>query len=241
MADGLPFVLPIVLAALVFAAPIGLALLIARLDARLSRKRAEVFKAVAQQVGCAFHLQGINGYLGDVSTFDLFQHGRTRWFRNVIHGTVRGIEVCLFDYQYTMGSTRHPQCRHQTAVAFRVPNLNLPDFGLRLKNGSDRFGPWMAGSTLETQIGYRGIPLENHERFAERFQIYARHEAEVRRLFAQDRLDYFAALADVNVEAHDDRLLVYRHAAPTNPAAVLELMNTALDILNRLHGEPLSR
>lgn len=134
---------------LVFGTLLTAAILIVRMDLRITRKRAAVFKKVADEMGFNFHPQGINGFWGDISQFDLFQHGRTRWFRNVMHGRAKGMEVCVFDYQYTTGSDRHPQCRHQTAVGFRTSLLALPDFDLRLKAWGDPAGPWAPALTRE--------------------------------------------------------------------------------------------
>src|SRR5437870_981715 len=100
----LSIAVPALLVLLVVGTLIAAVILIVRLDLRISRKRAAVFKELAGEMGFAFHPQGIDGYWDDVSQFDLFQHGRTRWFRNVMHGEARGVEVCVFDYQHTRSS-----------------------------------------------------------------------------------------------------------------------------------------
>jgi hypothetical protein len=216
---------------LVFGTLLTAAIIIVRMDLRITRKRTAVFEKVADEMDLDFHPQGINGYWGDISQFDLFQHGRTRWFRNVMHGRAKGMEVCVFDYQYTTGSDRHPQCRHQTAVGFRTSHLALPDFDLRLKAWGDAAGPWAPALTREVQAGYRDIVFVNREEFSRHYQLFSIDEAAVRRSFTGELLDYFAAHPDLNVEAHGDRLLVYGKAVRATPEAIRELTEAGFNIL----------
>lgn len=222
---------PALLVLLVLATLVAAAVIFVRMDLRNTRKRAEVFQGVADEMDFDFHPQGINGYWGDVSQFDLFQHGRTRWFRNVMHGQVGGVEVCVFDYQYTTGSDRHPQCWHQTAIGFRAPDLDLPDFALRLKSWGDRFGPGAPALTREVQLGYRDVVFETHEEFSRHYELSGSNEAAVRRLFAGEPLDFFTAEPTLNVEAHGDRLLVYGGAVQASPEALRELVEAGFDLL----------
>jgi hypothetical protein len=225
---------------LIFGTLLTAAIIIVRMDLRITRKRAAVFKKVADEMGFDFHPQGINGYWGDISQFDLFQHGRTRWFRNVMHGQARGIEVCAFDYQYTTGSDRHPQCRHQTAVGFRTSHLALPDFDLRLKAWGDPAGPQAPALTREVQAGYRDIVFANRAEFSRHYQLSGIDEAAVRRSFTGELLDYFAAHPALNVEAHGDCLLVYGKAVRATPEAIRELIEVGFDILARFRSRDLA-
>jgi hypothetical protein len=216
------------LAVVVVAAVLGASvILIVWMDSHTSRKRAGTFMKVADEMGFDYNPNGIGGRLGDISSFDLCAHGETRWFRNVMHGQAKGVEVCVFDYQYTTGSARHPRCWHQTAVAFRVPDLNLPDFGLRAAAWKDRFGP--ATDRCE-------IVLESQEGFSERYQLFGEDAGRVRQLFTREMLDYFAAHPAVHVEAHGDRLLVAWQARRTSPEALRELVEAGFEVLARLRG-----
>jgi hypothetical protein len=231
--DLLPVAIPFLLVLLVVGTLIAAAVLVVRMDLGNTRKRAEAFRSVAEGMGLGFHPQGINGYWGNVSQFDLFQHGRTRWFRHVVHGKARGVEVCVFDYQYVMGSDSHPQCWHQTAVGFRATGLTLPDLGLRARTWGNRFGQWMPELPPEVGTGYRDVVFPNHDEFSEHYQLYGSDEAAVRRLFTEGLLDYFTEHPGLNVEAHGDRLLVYGDAVRANPAAVRKLMEVGFDVLAR--------
>ena len=230
------------LALLVLLVPVILvvaALAIVLLDRRITRKRAAAFRAVAGAMGLEFRPQGIDGCWGDLSPFDLFQHGRTRWFRNVLHGVARGVEVCAFDYQYTVGSDRHPQCRHQTAVGFCTPGLVLPDFNLRLRAWGAPAGPWAPVLTREVLAGYRDIALEDRAEFSTRYRLTGTDEAAVRRSLPGELLDYLAAHPAVNVEAYGDRVLVYGAAVRATPEAIRRLIDAGFDVLAWLRpGDP---
>jgi hypothetical protein len=234
--DILPIAGPVLLVLLVLGTLVAAAVLIVRMDLRHTQNRALVFEQVADEMDFDFHPQGINGYWGDVSQFDLFQHGRTRWFRNVMHGRARGVEVCVFDYQYTTGSDRHPQCWHQTAIGFRAPDLALPDFALRLKDWSDRFGQGAPPLTREVQMGYRDIVFETPEEFSRHYDLSGSNEAAVRRLFAGEPLDFFTHYPALNVEAHGDRLLVYRDAVQARPEGIRELVEAGFDVLAKFRA-----
>lgn len=235
--DMPPIVVVASLILLVFAALVAALVLVVRTDLRNTRTRAAAFQKAAGEMGFAFHPQGVNGYLGDLSKFDLFQCGRTRWFRNVLYGRVRGVEVCVFDYQYTTGSDARPQCWHQTAVGFRAPDLALPDFALRLRSWGDRFGPGMPALTREVQAGYREIAFEASAAFSRHYRLSAIDEAEVRRLFAGGPLDFFADRPALNVEAHGDRLLVYRDAVPASPEGARGLVEAGFEVLAGLRAK----
>jgi len=225
---------------LVFGTLLAAAIVIVRMDQRVTRTRAAAFRTVADEMGFAFHPQGINGYFGDLAPFDLFQHGRTRWFRNVMHGRARGVEVCVFDYQYTTGSDRHPECRHQTAVGFRTPDLALPDFNLRLRAWGDPAGPWAPALTREVEAGYRDIVLADRADFSRHYRLSGIDEAAVRRSFPGELLDDVAARPTLNVEAHGDRLLVYGTAARATPEAIREVVQAGFDILAQFRSSDLA-
>ena len=220
--------IPLLLIVGVFVALSAAVILILWFDVRTSRMRAETFKKVAEEMGFEFQPQGITGFWADNSQFDLFQHGHTRWFRNVMHGKTNGIEVCIFDYQYTIGSARHPQCCHQTAIGFHSPDLNLPDFGLWLKAWRNR---------LEQGLGYKDIEFESHEQFSRLYQLCGNNEATVRRVFTQKLLDYFTHYPGLNVEVHGNRLLVYCQAVRTSPVEIRKLTEAGFDALAQLRSK----
>jgi len=222
------------LALVVLLVPVTLvaaALAIVRLDRRITRKWAAAFRVVAGAMGLEFRPQRIDGCWGDLSPFDLFQHGRTRWFRNPLHGVARGVEVCAFDYQYTVGSDRHPHCRHQTAVGFRTRGLVLPDFNLRLRAWGDPAGPWAPALTREVLAGYRDIAFEDRAEVSTHYRLTGTDEAAVRRSLSGELLDYLAAQPALNVEAHGDRVLVYGAAVRATPEAIRGLIDAGFEVL----------
>src|SRR5512145_581264 len=53
--------------------------------------------------------------------FALFQQGHSRRIKNTLHGAVDGMEVALFDFQYTTGSGKNQHTHHYSALMAELP------------------------------------------------------------------------------------------------------------------------
>lgn len=201
---------------------VGVVVLLICLEIRRQRLRTEAFQKVAAEMGFEFFPTGQEGFWGDLSKFHLFQQGHSKHFRNLMRGTAMGLEVCIFDYQFTTGHGKHAVRWRQTAIGFQSPDLNLPDFGMRPEGFWQRLGQW---------LGYQDIDFESHEQFSKQYVLRGSDEAAVRNLFRERVLDYFTDHAGMNVEGHGDRLLVYWQARQMGPDQVRELMEAGFEAL----------
>jgi hypothetical protein len=214
---------------LVILCVVGLIVLLMVFEARRQRLRTEAFAKVASEMGFEFFPTGQDGFWGDLSNFHLFQQGHSKQFRNLMRGTASGLEVGIFDYQFTTGHGKHSVRWRQTAIGFRSPDLDLPDFGMRPESFWHRLGQW---------FGYSDINFDSHAQFSKQYVLRGSSELHVRELFREPLLDYFTDHAGMNVEGHGDRLLVYWQARQMGPDQVRELMEAGFETLAQFRGQP---
>jgi hypothetical protein len=207
---------------------IGVVLLIIWSEVRRQRLRTEAFEKVAGDMGFEFFPTGKEGFWGDLSMFHLFQQGHSKQFRNLMRGAAMGLQVCIFDYQFTTGSGKHAVRWRQTAIGFRSPDLDLTHFGLRPQGFWQRLGQW---------LGYQDIDFKSHEQFSRQYVLRGSDEVGVRKLFREPLLDYFTEHAGMNVEGHGDRLLVYWQARQMGAEQVRELMEAGFDALAQFRSK----
>lgn len=201
---------------------IGVLFLFIRAEVRRQRLRTEAFQKVAAEMGFEFLPTGKEGFWGDLSMFHLFQQGHSKQFRNLMRGTAIGLDVCIFDYEFTTGGGKHAVRWRQTAIGFRSPDLDLPDFGMRPEGFWQRLGQW---------LGYQDIDFKSHEQFSRQYILRGSDEVGVRKLFREPLLEYFTEHAGMNIEGHGDRLLVYWQARQMGAEQVRELMEAGFDAL----------
>ncbi|HVN18351.1 MAG TPA: hypothetical protein VMU05_06245 [Dongiaceae bacterium] len=144
---------------------------------RLKKRRTQEFAAVAQQLGFRFLSDEWRGpVLSPEHKTCIIQ--RTRGgFRNVMLGSVGGLDVALFDYIYQAGKSTITL----TLAAF-TQERELPAFELRSENIFDRIGEAFL---------HRDIDFDSNPEFSRRYFLRSPDEAGVRRLFTNGLLAYF--------------------------------------------------
>src|SRR5262245_22505286 len=121
MASGLVSVLVVVAIVLLFAIPISHAL-------RKTRERTDALRRAAAELGLNLLPKGDGQTLKDLGSYHLFSQGNSRTIRNMLWGKADGLEIKVFDYDYSVGGEESRESPSQTAVLFRSPELDLPAF-----------------------------------------------------------------------------------------------------------------
>lgn len=95
-----------------------------------NKRRREAWMAAALELDFQY-LREDPSLLQAFGFFKLFNQGRARRARNVLHGRQRDCELHLADYQYTTGHGKQQQTHVQTIGILRCPALKLPHSFLR--------------------------------------------------------------------------------------------------------------
>jgi hypothetical protein len=125
-----------------------------------NQKRTKEWMGFAGRHGFNFSSRDFESLPDRYGNFDLFQQGHSRHASNICHGEVKGIKVCLFDYQYTTGSGKNSQTHYQTVLIANKKILFKP-LDIRPENFMDKIG---------AAIGFDDIDFESAE-FSKKFYV----------------------------------------------------------------------
>lgn len=189
----------------------------------LEKRRTEEMGLEAGRLGFSFAPEPEPGLLDSLGAFRLFSQGRSRKIRNVLRHQVDDIQITLFDYRYTTSSGRHNRVHAQTVGLFETGRLELPFFTLRPEHLFHR----LAGA-----LGYQDIDFEQHPAFSEAYLLQGGDETQIRSVFRQNLLAYFARHPGVCAEGMGSRLIFYRQERRVDPAQLEGFVEEGLDVLS---------
>jgi hypothetical protein len=148
--------------------------------------------------------------------YPLFQRGHPDACRatNFLRGVRNGMDVVLFDYNYTtkhtigrgfelrpVGLIREYSRYGQSVAAFRYPHKLFPQFEMRPESFAQRVGAFM---------GMQDIDFESHPEFSKRYLLRGKSEKAVRDVFTHQALGYFSQEPGWSLEANGEWLVTYR-------------------------------
>lgn len=183
---------------------------------RYRKRRTQEFAGVAQQIGFRFLGEVWQGpALSSAHKMCIIQ--RTRGgFRNVMVGSVGGMEVAVFDYVYQAGKSTATM----TLVSFTQPR-ELPPFELRAENIFDRIGEVFVHSDID---------FDSNPDFSKRYFLRSPDEAAVRRLFTTGLLAYFEQIPPDKkwqIETSGNTLVVYTYRPLMKAAEIPPFLDEA--------------
>lgn len=206
----------IILAVLIIAITIGL------VAHYREKQRTEELLATADSLGFSFSPEAEPSLLGTLSHFHLFSQGRGRKIKNVMRKRMAGVEVVLFDYQYTTGSGKHSSTHYQTVALFESQRLQLPDFTLRPEDVFHKIGGF---------FGYQDIDFEAHPAFSDTYLLQGRDEAQIRAVFTAEVLSYYVQHWRACTEGSEQQLVYYRDHQRETPARMQGFLDRGLSVL----------
>lgn len=177
------------------------------------KKRSEALILVAHSLGFTFDKLGRDLTRKIHDDFFLFSLGDnyTRDIKNEMWGVLDGLQISIFGYQYTVGFGRNSRTYKQTVLSIECTSTVLPEFVLRPENLMHKIG----------QIfGYKDIDFESSYTFSDSYLLQGDNEDEIRKIFTNDVLSYFASNLGLSVESKNNLLLFYRDSKRCNPKEI---------------------
>lgn len=169
------------------------------------RCRTRNLKPIAQQLGFQFFPQATERISPLISAFDLSWRGHFRQVRNLMEGKRNEKSVLIFDYQYTLGSSKAHQTYWQTVVLLADPALHLPKFGLRPRYANRWGQPDEFGQFPE-------VKFPEYQQFSQRFVVQGAPVPEVHHLFHIGMTAFYNEHLGICTEGKGSSLLYYRDA-----------------------------
>jgi len=185
------------------------------------RRRIELTKAAANDLGLAFFLNGDAGLVRELGCFELFSQGRHRHITNMIYGDAGNVKVGIFDYRYTTGHGKHKRTTRQSVAYIHSPELALPDFTLRPENVFHKIGSVM---------GFDDIDFESHPKFSSAYLLQGSNEEQIRSTFSGKVLSHLESHSGICVEGNGQRLIYYRSRRLVAPGDLRALMEEGFAI-----------
>jgi len=188
---------------------------------RMQKKRAEAMERIAGELRLVFTPEGDETVMSEHSALHLFLQGRSKKIRNLIRGTVRDLNVSIFDYQYTTGAGKHQHTWSQTVISLQPQGRNLPAFTMRPENVFHKLGSMM---------GYQDIDFESNPVFSKKYLLRGPDDAAIRSVFTSRVLTFFESEPGLCVEADGRKLIVYRHSVRAKPEVLRESVEKGIQI-----------
>ena len=186
------------------------------------KKREEQMQAAAERMEFSLS-EGALRVQDRLGHFRLFSQGHSRQVRNVMHREIHDIAATLFDYRYRTSSGKHHQTHQQTVLLLETERLQLPQVSLRPEGMFHK----LAGA-----LGYQDIDFETHPAFSENYLLRGDDEAQIRALFSEEALCYYAQHIGLSTEGEAQQLIFYRAGQRVEPGWMENFLEQGLDVLD---------
>ena len=167
----------------------------------IDRRRDAAIALAAEELGLTYRKDGRDLQTHPFTRFGLFQQGRRRRLRNVIQGHVDEVEMIVFDYRFFTGSHRNHSLWRQTVAAFRLPDMDVPEFDLQPEK-------WV--HKLTELFGYQDIDFVDSPHFSDQYLLRGSDEEAVRDLFSVDLRQFMESINGFSLAGGEHWLVIYQ-------------------------------
>ena len=175
---------------------------------RYESKRSEALRSVALSLGMSFEDGRNIDATQRFGPFQLFSQGDKKEVRNCLSGTIDGVDVTTFGYEYTLAGAETSSTVRQTVVVFRSNELSLPEFELRPRSIVETF---KIVKMFKALVGRdEDIKFDTRPDFSESYYLGGKDESTIRDAFSVSVLEHFERHEGLSVEGRDESLLCYR-------------------------------
>lgn len=138
--------------------------------------------------------------------------------------------ITVFDFMAVSWAGRGPNRRmtkadRQTVLLFESERLNLPTFLLR---------PETLGAKVRNALGQQDIDFDQHPDFSSAYVLHGPDESQIRALFTNEKLDFFAHTRGLGVEGFGQKLLCYRPKKVVSAKEFNSFLKEGLAVLHLL-------
>ena len=192
-----------------------------------NKKRRQAFETLALERGLTYTADesSIEARLQNRGSFDLFQHGHSHKFKNLLSGRRGNLDLSIFDYRYTTGSGKNSQTQQQTALLLALPDEALPQFFLRPEGLLDK---------IAAKMGQADINFEHRPEFSKKYRLTGADESRVRAVFDDALLVFLEQNPNLCVEASGSQLLTYTRRKLIKPEDLPERLDQAIKLVSLL-------
>jgi len=189
------------------------------------KKRREIMISLAAQIGLECYPNGDHNLLRRLSGFKLFSMGRSKKIKNLIFGQTDDETMCLFDFQYTVGSGKQQSTSRQSVIAIESNRLNVPAFNLRPGGFINRL--------LGGVFGMKDINFEMNPDFSNSQVLKGADEESIRQFF-DDRLLRSLSTNVYCIEASRGRMIMYVPKKSFSLEEMRKFMEVAYEMYDKL-------
>ncbi len=175
---------------------------------RYESKRSEALRSVALSLGMSFEDGRNIDATQRFGPFHLFSQGSEKKVRNCLSGTIDGVDLTTFGYEYTLAGAETSSTVRQTVIVFRSNELSLPEFELRPRSIVETF---KIVKVFKALVGRdEDIKFDIRPDFSKSYYLGGKDESAIRGVFSHSVLEYFERHQGLSVEGRDGSLLCYR-------------------------------
>ena len=144
-------------------------------------------------------------------------------YKNVLRGSYEGLEVQVFDYSHTSGSSSHSTTSAQTVAVYKK-NVSLPAFAV---------GPGGLAAKIIDALEHQNVELNVDQEFSHRYSVRGSDKERVRALFSAGLISFLKGLDQSKswqIEGSGNALVIYRFARRIKPSEVRDFLQDTYSI-----------
>ena len=176
-----------------------------------NKNRSKQMEAEAQALGFTFSHWSETLSACKIAT-PFFLKG-SAGFKNVMTGNYDGMNVEVFDYSHTSGSASNTSSTVQTVAAY-TQNVDFPVFELGLGG--------LAGKIINA-LDHQNVDVTADKEFLHHYSVRGQDKDRIKALFNESLISFVKQLDRKKawrVEGAGQKLVIYRYARKTKPAAL---------------------
>ncbi len=193
------------------------------LTQKSKKKRIEVLKDKAMQLGFSFSKDIASDFIYGTKQFKLFKEGHSSKVHNVIEGRKSDVNFKIFDYIYGSGAGQSSASYAQTIFFVKIENINIPRFIMSPESIFNKIGD---------KLTKNDIDFERYLTFSKKYHLKGDEEDAIRSVFSDEILQFFEHRKKIiSLEADGDTIIIYRRSKLVEPKDLVEFVDESLKMV----------